>query len=127
MLGEQSVDRSFGSKAAPNKIGDAVFGILPYAASTSVIGVEGNPDSGGRELVRGRLAGALVCDQFIAETLAFGQRVHARALGGADVNEHIGPAILRLDEAEALGRIEPLNGPNFHFVALPRKRGRLAP
>src|SRR5690606_18102586 len=50
------------------------------------------------------------------QLLAFVQRVHAGALDGRDVHEHIVAAVIRLDEAVALGRVEPLHGSSRHFA-----------
>ena len=43
-----------------------------------------------------------------ADLLAFGEAVHASALDSRDVNENVRCAIIRLNEAIALGGIEKL-------------------
>src|SRR6185437_2074814 len=64
------------------------------------------------EVLRGSLS--TVLDEFELNGLAFVQRAKARALDCGDVNEHILPAFLRLNEAIAFRRIEPLNGALRH-------------
>jgi hypothetical protein len=61
-----------------------------------------------------RLAGPAIGHDVKDHLLAFVQAVKARALDGADVNENIRPAIVRLNEAEALLGIEPLHGSVMH-------------
>src|SRR6476620_4476532 len=61
---------------------------------------QGNAGASVRRLqVHGRRAAALSRD-FVADLLALVQAVHARALDGADVDEYVLAALLRLDEAE---------------------------
>src|SRR6185437_7000778 len=64
------------------------------------------------EVLRGSLS--TVLDEFELNGLAFIQRAKACALDCGDVNEHILPAFLRLNEAVAFRRIEPLNGALRH-------------
>src|SRR5476651_2184447 len=87
-------------------------------ASTSVVGgsAEDGPPlpaaqrSADRlELVSRHLAGAAVGDEFELDLLAFGQVRHTSTLDGADMDESIGTAVIRLDESEALRRVEPLH------------------
>src|SRR6266700_3658040 len=47
--------------------------------------------------------------------LAFIERTHAGTLDGADVHEHVVAAIVGLNEAEALCRVEPLNCSGSHL------------
>jgi len=49
-------------------------------------------------------------NQLIGQLLAFLQVAQSGSLDGADVNESIGAAIIRLDEAKTLGGIEPFYG-----------------
>src|SRR5690348_3902326 len=70
--------------------------------------------SGGLQLAGGHLAAALVAFQFEAHLLALLQGAQTRALDRRDVHEHVRAAGVRLDEAEALGGIEPLHGSNSH-------------
>src|SRR5690242_17112523 len=57
---------------------------------------------------------AALHDHFIADLLALVQRAHACALDGADMDEHVLGAIVRLNEAEAFLSIEELHGTNGH-------------
>src|SRR5262249_28474891 len=66
----------------------------------------------------------------VADLLALVQAVEACTLDGADVDEDVLPALLRLDEAEALGGIEPLNSTSWHLdrlLSLVRALTRKAP
>src|SRR5262249_42559424 len=47
--------------------------------------------------------------------LTFAQRRQPRLFDGADVNEHVTPAIGRLDKAVPLLRVEPFDGAGRHF------------
>src|SRR5262249_40175311 len=53
-----------------------------------------------------------------ADLLAFHERLHAGALDGADVNEHILASVAPLDEAVGLLHIEELHGTCGHSVLL---------
>jgi hypothetical protein len=55
-----------------------------------------------------RLFAALGLD-FVADLLALVETVQTCSLDGADVDEDILPAAIRLNEAESLGGVEPLN------------------
>src|ERR1700749_591026 len=68
----------------------------------------------GAKIVGRRLARAAVCHDLIGDLLAFTQRSKAGALDGADVHEHVVAAVVRLNEAEALGRVKPLHGSHAH-------------
>jgi len=48
--------------------------------------------------------------------------VQTSCLKGSDVNEHIGAAIVRLNEPEAFGGVDPLTVPVANFVSLPSQR-----
>jgi len=58
----------------------------------------------------------LVALQLEAELLAFVERGHASALDGGDVDEDVGAAVVKLNEAEALLAVEPLHGADLHGV-----------
>src|SRR5579863_7383431 len=81
--------------------------------------------SGGQ--VDGRLAAGLaVAAQFEADLLAFGEVADARAFDRGDVDEHVLAAVIGLDEAVALLRIEPLHGScrhAFHLSGLGERAG----
>ena len=50
----------------------------------------------------------------IADLLAFDDFAHSGAFDGRDVDERVSAAIIRLNEAEALGEIEPFNCASGH-------------
>src|SRR5690606_17004334 len=75
--------------------------------------------SGSAKLPSGHLARLVVTFQLEADLLAFDDRTHARTLDSRDVNEHIGAAIVRLDEAEAFGGVEPFNCASGHNEPFP--------
>ncbi len=52
---------------------------------------------------------ATLSDEFIADLLRFIEGRQTSALDGADMNEYVLRAVIRLDEAETLLGIEPLN------------------
>src|SRR5690606_5132819 len=76
-----------------------------------------DPDgSGSRQVVGGGLAGPLVLDDFVAHLLALIQAIQPRALDRRDVDEHVGPTLVRLNEAIAFLAVEPLNGASCHIA-----------
>src|SRR5260370_34456245 len=75
------------------------------------------PASNGAQLVGGRLAGSLILSELIRQLLAFVQVRHPGALNRADVNEDILAAIIRLDEAKTLLRIEPFDSSGAHALS----------
>src|SRR6185312_11451412 len=54
----------------------------------------------------------------VADLLAFVQAVEACSLDRTDMDEDVLSALLRLDEAEALGGVEPLNSTSWHLDRL---------
>src|SRR3954469_15961917 len=66
------------------------------------------------EILGGSLAAGTVGDQLELDLLAFRQMGHAGALDGADVHECVLAAVIRRNEAEALGAVEPLNRSRSH-------------
>jgi len=52
-------------------------------------------------------AGLVVALEFKADFLAFDELTHTGAFDGRDVDKSVSAAVVRLDEAEALGGIEP--------------------
>src|SRR5262249_59581756 len=64
------------------------------------------------KVLRGRLPAVL--DEFVLNGLSFVQGTKSGAFDCRDVDEHILPAFLGLDEAIALRRIEPLYGALRH-------------
>jgi hypothetical protein len=53
----------------------------------------------------------------VAHLLAFAQIAQTGALDGADMNENVRAAVIRLDEAEALLTIKPFHGSGSHVVS----------
>src|ERR1051325_338263 len=64
------------------------------------------------EALRGCLSAVL--DELELNGLTLVQRAKARALDCGNVNEHVLSTLLRLNEAVALRRVEPLNGALRH-------------
>src|SRR6185436_18626305 len=62
------------------------------------------------------LAAHRVLLRFERDLLAFIERAQTRTFDGADVDENVGAAIIGLNEAEALGRVEPLNCSGSHVT-----------
>src|SRR6266404_7377607 len=71
--------------------------------------------SHGAKVFRAGLAAHAVDLRFERKLLAFVERAQAGALDGADVDEHVVAAVIGLNEAEALCRVEPLNCSGCHF------------
>jgi len=69
---------------------------------------------GSLEIAGRHLARLVVALQFEADLLAFDELAHSGAFNGRDVNERVSVAVVRLDEAEALGRIKPFNCASGH-------------
>jgi hypothetical protein len=63
----------------------------------------------GRAQVHGGFASVTTLLDVVADAVPLVGVAVARALDGADVDEDVLPAALRLDEAEALGRVIPLD------------------
>src|SRR3974390_3262293 len=74
----------------------------------------GPAGSDGLELAGGHLAAALVALDLVGDLLPFVDRTKARPFVRADVDEDVRTARVRLDEAEALGRIEPFHSAGSH-------------
>jgi hypothetical protein len=81
--------------------------LLSWPAAAAIISL-------GAELIRRHLARTLVLGELVGDLLTFLEITHASALDGADVDEHVLPAVIRLDETETLGRIEPLDCTGAH-------------
>src|SRR3984885_8371084 len=82
---------------------------------TSAGNLEIGVGSDGAEVFRAGLAAHAVDLRFERKLLAFIERTHAGAFDGADMDEHVVAAVIRLNEAEALCRVEPLNCSGSHF------------
>lgn len=68
------------------------------------------------QLPSGHLAAALIAFEFVVELLTFVDRAQGRTFNSRNVDEHVAAAIFRLDETEALGRVEPLHGACCHVA-----------
>jgi hypothetical protein len=91
-------------------------GLLVYSVAIPQDAVA-RPDnrlSGGAQIVGRRFARTAICHDFVGDLLAFTQRSKTGTLDSADVHEHVIAAIIRLDEAIALGCVKPLHGSHAH-------------
>src|ERR1700682_6118529 len=84
------------------------------------------PASHGAEVFRAGLATLAIDLRFERKLLAFIERAHAGALDGADMHEHVVAAVVGLNEAKTLGRVEPLNCSGRHLTS-PRCAYALTP
>jgi hypothetical protein len=75
---------------------------------------EADTDLSVLEIASGHLARLVVALEVEADLLAFDEFAHSGALDGGDVNEGVVAAIIRLNEAEAFGGIEPFNCASGH-------------
>src|SRR5262249_7722736 len=79
----------------------------------------GTMQRSGRDQVLGRgLASPAIRYDLIRDLLTLVEAVHSGPLDGADVDEHVVAAIVRLDESEALLAVEPLHGSLGHLRCL---------
>ena len=83
--------------------------VHPWSTESGYRDASGSLQVAGRHLAR--LAVAL---QFVADLLAFDEFAHSGALDGRNMDERIGAAVVRLNEAEALGGIKPFNCASGH-------------
>jgi hypothetical protein len=68
---------------------------------------EADTDLSVLEIASGHLARLVVTLEVEADLLAFDEFAHSGALDSRDVNESVNAAVVRLNEAEALGGIKP--------------------
>ena len=73
-----------------------------------------NDKSGSAQIVGGAFARATVLNDVVGDLLAVIQRTQTCALNCGDVNENVRAAVVRLNEAEALGGVEPLYSTSVH-------------
>lgn len=66
------------------------------------------------EIAGRHLARLVVALEFVADLLAFDDFAHSGALDGRNVYEGVSAAVVRLNEAEALGGIKPFNCASGH-------------
>lgn len=74
----------------------------------------GSNDLSGLELAGGHLARLLVALKLETELLSFNDRSHACAFNSRHMDEHVRAAVIRLNEAEAFGGVEPFNCTSVH-------------
>src|SRR3979409_2292508 len=96
--------------------GRAISAAFIYFRKSPPARARRNSSAGGAQIVGRRLARAAIRYDFVADLLAFTQRAKSGALYGADVHEHVVATVIRLNEAEALGRVKPLHGSHAHGV-----------
>jgi hypothetical protein len=66
------------------------------------------------EVASGHFARLVVTLHVIANLLAFNDFAHASAFDGGDMDKCVRATVVRLNEAVALGGIEPFNGASGH-------------
>jgi len=89
-------------------------GVLGQLPSTCIAGLlERSPDL----KVFGRLL-ATIAYNFVLDRLTLIKSAQACPLDSGNVNEHILPAALRLNESVPFGRVEPLHGSSSHHRLL---------
>jgi hypothetical protein len=74
--------------------------------------------SDGAEVVRRGFACLAIGYNFVRDLLSLVEAVHPGAFDGADVNENILTAVIRLDEAKSFLAVEPLHGSLRHETLL---------
>jgi hypothetical protein len=70
--------------------------------------------SNGSQIVRGRLAAPAIGDNVKGHFLTLVEAPQTSALYGADMNENVIAALIRLDEAKAFLAVEPFHGSGLH-------------
>jgi hypothetical protein len=113
--------------AVRNKKAAQQRGLFSYFRRNFLGATEGNTLAGGAQIVGRRLARAAIGYDLVADLLAFTQRSKAGALYGADVHEHVVATVIRLNKAEALGRVKPLHGSHAHGVVPSQDRYSRSP
>ncbi|EGP54090.1 hypothetical protein Agau_P200306 (plasmid) [Agrobacterium tumefaciens F2] len=83
-------------------------------ASTSVVKGKRIPTLRGLQIGGRHLARLAVALELETNLLTFDEFAHSGALDGRDVNEGVSAAVVRLDETEALGGIEPFHCASGH-------------
>ena len=85
------------------------------SASTSVVKDQKRDlASGGLDIFGGTFAAALVRHDIEIDLLPLDEGAHSGPFECRDVNENVRAAIVRLNEAEALGGVEPLYSTSVH-------------
>src|SRR5260370_36390048 len=78
------------------------------------------------QIVRRRFAGAPVGDDLVGDLLTFMKVMQAGPFDGADMDEHIGPAAVGVNEPEALRCIEPFHRARRHGASLSNRTTNLS-
>src|SRR5689334_6576591 len=92
---------------------------VPYRARGGMWNGRPTPAASG-EFEIGRCGLAALHGNLVADLLAFVKAAKTRRLHGCDVDKHVLAAVLRHDEAETLGRVEPLDCTDSHRLRHPR-------
>ena len=122
------MDGSLGEQQKrPGKLPDLGRYHALNSASTSVVKGEPMPMLSSLEIAGRHLAGLIVPLHLIPNLLAFHDFAHSGAFDGRDVDEGVRAAIVRLNEAEALGGVEPFYCASghvepFHSILNDRER-----
>ena len=61
------------------------------------------------QIISRHLAALAISNEFVRDLLTFAKVAHASTLYSADVHECVGSAVIRLNEAKALGGVEELD------------------
>ena len=75
------------------------------------------------QIVSRHLAALAISNEFVRNLLTFAEIAHASTLYSADVNERVSSAVIRLNEAKALGGVEPFYSSSSHLNILFRVHG----
>src|SRR3989344_5806839 len=86
----------------------------PFGAAVAISAVK-LKSADGLQLASGFLARTLVAFQLVGNLLVFIQAAQASAFNGGDVDEDVLAAVVGLDEAVTLGRVEPFDSAGSHF------------
>src|SRR5436305_916998 len=89
------------------------LGLLRYGSRCRAE-IRTDPDSGGLQVDRSRLAAATVVLDVEGHLLSLDEAAQTRLLDGGDVDEHVLSAGIGLDEPVALDFIEPFDGTSIH-------------
>ena len=68
------------------------------------------------QIISRHLAALAISNEFVRDLLTFAKVAHASTLYSADVHECVGSAVIRLNEAKALGGVEPFYSSSSHLI-----------
>jgi hypothetical protein len=66
------------------------------------------------KVIGGALTGSTILNDVVTDLLSVGERAKASAFDSRNVHEYVRAAVIRLNEAEALGGVEPFYGASVH-------------